>query len=126
MNTSWTLARRAERLNPSTIRELLKLTERPGIISLAGGLPSADTSIAEVLWPQVTAAWTEKQKWLGCRELAEEVDKKWGKAKLCLSACKKLGHARIMTPNQLRNCAGAWRPRDELTHQNCTSGGKWV
>jgi 2-aminoadipate transaminase len=40
---SWTLARRAERLNPSTIRELLKLTERPGIISLAGGLPSADT-----------------------------------------------------------------------------------
>jgi 2-aminoadipate transaminase len=44
MNTpGWTLARRAERLNPSTIRELLKLTERPGIISLAGGLPAAQT-----------------------------------------------------------------------------------
>jgi 2-aminoadipate transaminase len=41
--TPWTLARRAERLNPSTIREILKITERPGIISLAGGLPSADT-----------------------------------------------------------------------------------
>lgn len=41
--TIWTLARRAERLNPSTIREILKITERPGIISLAGGLPSADT-----------------------------------------------------------------------------------
>jgi 2-aminoadipate transaminase len=40
---TWTLARRAERLNPSTIREILKVTERPGIISLAGGLPSADT-----------------------------------------------------------------------------------
>jgi 2-aminoadipate transaminase len=39
----WTMARRAERLNPSTIREILKITERPGIISLAGGLPSADT-----------------------------------------------------------------------------------
>jgi 2-aminoadipate transaminase len=39
----WTLARRAARLNPSTIREILKITERPGIISLAGGLPSADT-----------------------------------------------------------------------------------
>jgi 2-aminoadipate transaminase len=38
----WTLARRAERLNPSTIREILKLTERPGIVSLAGGLPAAD------------------------------------------------------------------------------------
>ncbi len=41
--TSWHLARRAERLNPSTIREILKITEQPGIISLAGGLPSADT-----------------------------------------------------------------------------------
>ena len=40
---SWQMARRAERLNPSTIREILKVTERPGIISLAGGLPSADT-----------------------------------------------------------------------------------
>jgi 2-aminoadipate transaminase len=40
---NWTLARRAQRLNPSTIREILKITERPGIISLAGGLPSADS-----------------------------------------------------------------------------------
>jgi len=41
--TRWQLARRAERLNPSTIREILKISERPGIVSLAGGLPSADT-----------------------------------------------------------------------------------
>lgn len=40
---TWTLARRAERLNPSVVREILKLTSRPDIISLAGGLPSADT-----------------------------------------------------------------------------------
>jgi len=39
----FTLARRAERMNPSVIREILKVTERPGIVSLAGGLPSADT-----------------------------------------------------------------------------------
>jgi 2-aminoadipate transaminase len=39
---NWTLARRAARLNPSSIREILKLTERPGIISLAGGLPAAE------------------------------------------------------------------------------------
>ena len=39
----WQMARRAARLNPSTIREILKLSEQPGIISLAGGLPSADT-----------------------------------------------------------------------------------
>jgi 2-aminoadipate transaminase len=39
----WVLARRAEKMNPSVIREILKVTERPGIISFAGGLPSART-----------------------------------------------------------------------------------
>jgi 2-aminoadipate transaminase len=47
--TPWQMARRAARLNPSTIREILKLTERPGIISLAGGLPSADTFPIEAM-----------------------------------------------------------------------------
>ena len=41
--TPWTLARRAERMNPSVIREILKVTEKPGIISFAGGLPSPRT-----------------------------------------------------------------------------------
>jgi 2-aminoadipate transaminase len=35
-------ARRAERIRSSTIRELLKLTQQPGIISFAGGLPAPD------------------------------------------------------------------------------------
>ncbi len=39
----WTLAARAAKMNPSVIRELLKLTEQPGIISFAGGLPSSKT-----------------------------------------------------------------------------------
>jgi len=39
----WPLARRAKRMNPSFIRELLKVTEQPGIISFAGGLPSPRT-----------------------------------------------------------------------------------
>ena len=42
-NTHWTLATRAAKMNPSIIRELLKLTEQPNIISFAGGLPSAKT-----------------------------------------------------------------------------------
>ncbi len=42
-HSPWQMARRAERLNPSTIREILKVTEQPGIISLAGGLPSPDS-----------------------------------------------------------------------------------
>ena len=41
--THWTLARRAQRMNPPVIREILKVTERPGIISFAGGLPSPKT-----------------------------------------------------------------------------------
>jgi len=42
-STPWALARRAARMNPSVIREILKVTERPGIISFAGGLPSPST-----------------------------------------------------------------------------------
>src|SRR5436190_10752204 len=45
----WTLPRRAGRMNPSIIREILKVTELPGIISLAGGLPSADTFPIEAM-----------------------------------------------------------------------------
>ena len=39
----WQMARRAEKMNPSVIREILKVTEKPGIISFAGGLPSPQT-----------------------------------------------------------------------------------
>jgi 2-aminoadipate transaminase len=47
--TPFKLARRAERMNPSVIREILKITEKPGIVSLAGGLPSADTFPVEAM-----------------------------------------------------------------------------
>ncbi|WP_293604383.1 PLP-dependent aminotransferase family protein [Polaromonas sp. UBA4122] len=39
----WMQAQRAKKMNPSVIREILKLTEKPGIISFAGGLPSPKT-----------------------------------------------------------------------------------
>ena len=39
----WTMAARAEKMNPSVIREILKVTEKPGIISFGGGLPSPKT-----------------------------------------------------------------------------------
>lgn len=39
----WTLARRTANQTSSVIREALKLAERPGIISFAGGLPSPST-----------------------------------------------------------------------------------
>src|SRR6478752_7065685 len=40
---TWTQAQRAQKMNPSLIREILKATEKPGIISFAGGLPSPKT-----------------------------------------------------------------------------------
>ena len=50
MNRSpWTQARRAARMNPSIIREILKVTEKPGVLSMAGGLPSADTFPVEAI-----------------------------------------------------------------------------
>jgi 2-aminoadipate transaminase len=45
----WQMARRAARMNPSVIREILKVTERPGIVSLAGGLPSPDSFPIEAM-----------------------------------------------------------------------------
>ena len=48
-NTPFKLARRAAAMNPSAIREILKLTERPGVISFAGGLPSPQTFPVEAM-----------------------------------------------------------------------------
>lgn len=45
----WTLARRCERMNPSILREILKVAERPGVRSMAGGLPSPDTFPVEAI-----------------------------------------------------------------------------
>ncbi|MFN0185108.1 MAG: PLP-dependent aminotransferase family protein [Aquabacterium sp.] len=45
----WNQARRSARMNPSIIREILKVTERPGVLSMAGGLPSADTFPVEAI-----------------------------------------------------------------------------
>ena len=42
-STPWQLAARAPAMNPSAIREILKVTERPGILNFAGGLPSPET-----------------------------------------------------------------------------------
>jgi len=48
-NAPWSLARRAERLEPSVIREILKITEQPGILSLAGGLPAPESFPVEAM-----------------------------------------------------------------------------
>jgi 2-aminoadipate transaminase len=45
----WRLAERAAAMNPSAIREILKLTERPGILNFAGGLPAPETFPVEAM-----------------------------------------------------------------------------
>ena len=45
----WTLARRTAHMNPSILREILKVAERPGVKSMAGGLPSPDTFPVEAI-----------------------------------------------------------------------------
>ena len=47
--SAWALAQRAARMNPSIIREILKVTEQPGVLSLAGGLPSPETFPIEAM-----------------------------------------------------------------------------
>ena len=39
----WQFSERAQQLQSSAIREILKITQRPEIISFAGGLPSPAT-----------------------------------------------------------------------------------
>jgi 2-aminoadipate transaminase len=46
---SLTLARRTQRMNSSAIREILKVTERPGVLSLAGGLPAPESFPVEAI-----------------------------------------------------------------------------
>lgn len=52
---SWQFANRTGAMNPSVIREILKVTERPDIISFAGGLPSPHSFPVEAF----EAAWNK-------------------------------------------------------------------
>lgn len=46
---SFALAARTQRMNPSAIRDILKLTERPGVLSMAGGLPAPEAFPVEAI-----------------------------------------------------------------------------
>ncbi len=76
-------ARRVERLKPSTIREMLKVTQNPDVISFGGGLPAAElfpvddvsaaqdrvmrTRGAAALQYSVTDGITELREWVAAR-----------------------------------------------------------
>jgi 2-aminoadipate transaminase len=52
-----TLAGRTRNMTSSAIREILKLTERPGVLSMAGGLPSPDGFPLEALARASERVW---------------------------------------------------------------------
>lgn len=52
-----TLAARTQHMTSSAIREILKLTERPGVLSLAGGLPSPDSFPLDALAQASERVW---------------------------------------------------------------------
>jgi 2-aminoadipate transaminase len=45
----FTLSGRAHKMTPSAIREILKVTERPGVINFGGGMPSPQTFAIEAM-----------------------------------------------------------------------------
>ena len=48
-HSACTFSRRAQQLTSSAIREILKITERPEVISFAGGLPAPVTFPVEAI-----------------------------------------------------------------------------
>ena len=82
---SFTLAQRAHKMNPSVIREILKVTEKPGIISFAGGLPSPDTFPIDAM-----------------REASERVLKLDGRAALQYAASEGLPQLREWVAKDLK------------------------
>jgi 2-aminoadipate transaminase len=80
----WNLAQRAEKMNPSVIREILKVTEQPGIISFAGGLPSPLTFPIDAM-----------------REASERVLRQDGKAALQYAASEGYAPLREWVANDL-------------------------
>lgn len=58
----WTPARRCQRMSPSILREILKVAERPGVRSMAGGLPSPETFPVAAIRAACDKVLTEQPK----------------------------------------------------------------
>jgi len=94
---NWNLARRADKMNPSVIREILKVTEKPGIISFAGGLPSPQTFPIDAM-----------------REASERVLRDDGKAALQYAASEGYAPLREWVAHDLRKQGMSVSPEQVL------------
>ena len=107
----------------SVLERLLIRLDEQGLALSSGSSPWPQRegkliAAAVTVWPKVWMVWTEKQKWAGCRELGEELAAQWLRVKHCLSACRKIGKARILTVQQLRCASGLWLHIDDLQHNH--------
>lgn len=56
-HTAWPLSERTRGMNASIIREILKTTEQPGVLSLAGGLPAPESFPIQALAASSERLW---------------------------------------------------------------------
>ena len=99
---------------------LSRLDEQGLEISSPWMAPEAQ-SITEILWPRIHKAWLDKERWTGCREVIDDVQREWDQALVCLRACAKLGRTEpaILSILQLSGCQAQWMHIDELRKRQC-------
>lgn len=56
----WPLASRTDHMVPSAVREILKVTQQPGVLSLAGGLPSPEAFPLQALAQASERVWASQ------------------------------------------------------------------
>jgi 2-aminoadipate transaminase len=57
LSTPWPLASRTRHMAPSAVREILKVTQQPGVLSLAGGLPAPEAFPLQALAQASERVW---------------------------------------------------------------------
>ena len=102
------LARRVQRLKPSTIREMLKVTQDPSVISFGGGLPAAE------LFPvdDVSAAQDRVMKTRGAAALQYSVTDGIGELRAWVAARMRARHGVDVGPDDVVITGGSQQGLD--------------
>jgi len=86
-------ARRAQKMKPSALRQLLKVTNRPGMISFAGGLPDANLfplarveSAVQSVLRRVGGRALQYSETEGLPELRDWIARRYSTGRMCLTA----------------------------------------
>jgi 2-aminoadipate transaminase len=114
------LARRAERMNPSIIREILKVTERPGIISLAGGLPSADTFPVQAMREAAARVFADAPR----EALQYAASEGFAPLRDWVAAHLKQQHGMVVAPTQVLLTTGSQQGLDLAAKVLVDQGGR--